>query len=237
MAQALLDNIIFARKEDMTDAAGSPHNFNNILGFWTSEQLELVYRDYLNFPGGMSFTAYSESLPAAKKIIYGVEPEEGEDVIPMTGDELAVGDSQDDPFSTQDAKAEEAKESQHSSVFGSQSQTSAFGSQSQEEDVSAANPSKFAIIPRSLTYLAEIIEPRIEEKKHKFMTTPRENLVKTIQEQIQELEDNQEGWQFTNPDPPVPSHLLRSRRMLYLIQVRRQVGTELIPVETLEDLM
>jgi hypothetical protein len=239
MAQALLDNIIFARKEDTTDAAGSLRNFNNLLGFWTSEELELVYRDYLNFPGGMSFIKYLQSIPEPEETFYGEALKEGERPIRITGDELAINDSPDEDFSTQDAETEEAKESQHSSVFGSQSQTSSVGSQSQEEvDVSAANPSKFAIIPLSLTYLAEIIGTRIEEKKEaflrflRFLRTKPAVLVETIQEKIQELERNDEGWQFTNPDPPVRFDLQPGMQYFF-----RQVDRDLIPVRTLKDLM
>jgi len=199
MSKALLEaNIIFASKEDMTDRAGegSLNNMNHLLGFWSTDDMELLYDEDLRLLKDMSFEDYQQSLKreAAEEIaVYGEGSIEhypaGEHVegIPLTGALDILTQASDYTYSpSQDSQVESTQESDDS----------LHSSEEEAGKIPPVDPSKYAITPVSLSYLRDVLPKTLDEKKTKFLEMKRD-IISLIEDHKAELRG--QSWEFVEP--------------------------------------
>jgi hypothetical protein len=200
MSKALLEaDIIFASKEDMTDRAGegSLNNMNHLLGFWSTDDMELLFHEHLRLPKDMSFEDYLQSLKteAAQEIaVYGEGSIEyypaGAQVvgIPLTGAVDISTQPNDDDYSP----------SQYSQVESTQeSDDSVSSSEEEAGKIPPVDPSKYAITPVSLSYLRGVLPNTLDEKKTKFLKMKAPTIISQIEHHKAELRG--QSWEFVEP--------------------------------------
>jgi len=186
MCKCLLKDIIFAKKEDMTDAASnnSVRNFNHILGFYPGEHIQLI-----NSEDNEDLTKYLEKRQDEEKLKW----DKAEDDIPLA------------------AKAEDDEE--HVSDYNPSSPGSEPFSDYEKEEISlnTTDSTKYALLPKVIPQLNDILNDIFfTEKKEKFtsLTGKRKQdkledflgeRVKIISQNRQKLQEQSTGWTFDDP--------------------------------------
>jgi len=194
MCKCLLEGIIFAKKEDMTDAASKnlPRNFNNILGFFTGEHIHLVHSEdnedltnYITKRGDEEKSKW-DKVERDRPLLAAAKIEDEDD-----DEDYNSSQSDSQPFSD---------DSQDNYVI-----------EEEEFSMPTTEPTKYALLPKVIpqlnNYLNEHFFTEKERKFHTFAGKRKQHELQnyldekviTISQNRQKLEEQSTGWTFDNP--------------------------------------